>query len=107
MLVRIVKMAFEPECVVEFQSRFQSIKDQIIGFDGCELLELYQDKNDKTIFFTYSYWKSETALNEYRQSDFFKKVWGETKKMFAKKPEAWSVDKIVSLSELEHKIKKG
>ena len=102
MFVRIVKMTFSPEHIEEFQSRFHKIKEQIIGFEGCEFLELYQDKEDKNVFFTYSFWNSEHDLNQYRQSDFFKKVWTETKKLFSQKPEAWSVDKIVSLPKPKH-----
>jgi len=99
MLVRIVKMTFSPDKTLDFQARFHKIKDEIIAFEGCELLELYQDKRDENVFFTYSYWKSEKELNRYRDSDFFKEVWASTKKMFSKKPEAWSVDKIVSLDQ--------
>ncbi len=97
MLVRIVKMTFNADRTAEFQTRFHSIKHKILEFEGCDLLELYQDKSNKAIFFTYSYWQSEEHLNHYRDSDFFKEVWSNTKKMFSEKPEAWSVDKIVSL----------
>ena len=99
MLVRIVKMTFSEDKTDEFQTRFHSIKHKILEFEGCELLELYRDKNDSSIFFTYSYWQSEEDLNRYRNSDFFKEVWSHTKKMFLIKPEAWSVDKIVSLNQ--------
>ena len=99
MLVRIVKMTFAADKTDEFQTRFHNIKDKILGFEGCELLELYRDNSDANVFFTYSYWQSEQYLNQYRNSDFFKEVWSHTKKMFTKKPEAWSVDKIVSLKQ--------
>ncbi len=99
MLVRTVKMTFSANKTDEFQTRFHNIKHTILEFEGCELLELYQDKKDSTIFFTYSYWQSEEYLNRYRNSDFFKEVWSHTKKMFTSKPEAWSVDKIVSLKQ--------
>jgi len=103
MLVRIVKMTFSADKTDEFQVSFHNVKDKIIEFEGCELLELYRDKSDSNVFFTYSYWQSEEDLNRYRNSDFFKEVWSNTKKMFTKKPEAWSVDKIVSLD--QQKIK--
>ena len=99
MLVRIVKMTFSPDKTNEFQIRFHSLKEKILEFEGCELLELYRDKRDSNIFFTYSYWQSEEHLNQYRNSDFFNDVLSQTKKMFTKKPEAWSVDKIVSLKQ--------
>ena len=99
MFVRIVKMTFFKEKTDEFQTRFHKIKDKIISFEGCQFLELYCDKNDPRIFFTYSHWRSEEDLNKYRNSDFFKEVWSTTKKNFTKKPEAWSVDKVVSLDQ--------
>lgn len=94
MIVRIVKMTFEPSETEAFQELFQRNKEKIRGFEGCEFLELYRDKNNKNIFFTYSYWQNEDALEKYRVSPLFQEVWSETKKMFAGKPEAWSVDKI-------------
>ncbi|WP_029034535.1 putative quinol monooxygenase [Salinimicrobium terrae] len=96
MIIRIVKMTFEPSKTEEFQELFQRNKEKIRGFHGCEFLEFYRDKNNKNIFFTYSYWQDEDALENYRLSPLFKKVWSETKQMFAGKPEAWSVDKVWS-----------
>lgn len=89
-------MTFEPSKTEEFQELFQRNKEKIRGFKGCEFLELYRDKGDNNIFFTYSYWQDENALENYRVSSLFKEVWSETKQMFAAKPEAWSVDKIWS-----------
>lgn len=97
MLVRIVKMRFQEDKIDAFLNNFQEVKEKIRGFEGNQFLELYQDKNDKRIFFTYSYWKSEEHLENYRNSELFKEVWQFTKTLFSDKPEAWSVDKLVSL----------
>ena len=97
MLVRIVKMSFDPFKIELFLSNFEAKKSLIRAFDGCEFLELYQDKQNPNIFFTYSYWQSEEDLDRYRNSELFKDVWAKTKPLFNAKPEAWSVDKIVSL----------
>ena len=94
MLVRIVKMTFEPSKIKDFKELFNRNRSKIRGFEGNEFLELYQDKNNNNIFFTYSYWKDEEALENYRVSSLFKKVWSETKQMFSGKPEAWSVNKV-------------
>ncbi|WP_066217571.1 putative quinol monooxygenase [Formosa haliotis] len=97
MFVRIVKMSFEPSKVDEFLSLFDSKKELIRNFEGCNFLELYRDKQNDSIFFTYSYWDEEQHLEHYRQSDLFKDLWSKTKQLFNHKPEAWSVDKMVSL----------
>ncbi|MEP5338268.1 MAG: antibiotic biosynthesis monooxygenase family protein [Algibacter sp.] len=97
MLVRIVKLSFHGEHIDEFLSNFESNKLKIRNFNGCQFLELYRDKHDANIFFTYSYWNSEADLNNYRNSELFKNVWNKTKVLFNAKPEAWSVDKLDSL----------
>ncbi|MBE9489423.1 MAG: antibiotic biosynthesis monooxygenase [Bacteroidetes bacterium] len=97
MLVRIVKMSFSEIHIDEFLANFNLIKERIRNFKGCSYLELYRDKNHPNIFFTYSYWDTEADLENYRHSTLFKEVWANTKPFFNDKPQAWSVDKVVSL----------
>lgn len=97
MIIRIVKMTFMPEKVEAFLEVFHASKQFIRSMPGCNHLELLNDINSPTIFFTYSYWDSETELNNYRDSDLFKEVWSKTKILFSAKPEAWSVEQKVKL----------
>lgn len=97
MFVRIVKMSFDKNKIDEFLNNFHQVKEKIRAFEGCQFLELYQDKENTNIFFTYSYWNTEQDLNNYRKSNLFINVWSKTKTLFNAKPEAWSVNKIVSL----------
>lgn len=98
MFVRIVKMSFQPEKIEEFLNNFNSKKEFIRNSPGCRLLELYRDKTNPNIFFTYSYWDAEQDLENYRNSDLFQGVWAQTKVLFNDKPFAWSVDKVESLT---------
>jgi quinol monooxygenase YgiN len=98
MIIRIVKLNFKKENISSFELLFKETKDTIIGFEGCSLLELYQDTHDPSIFFTYSQWETEQHLEAYRKSDFFRKVWGQTKLLFEDRADAWSVQKIHSLN---------
>jgi heme-degrading monooxygenase HmoA len=97
MFIRIVKLSFHEENIPAFLENFKIIKERIRSAPGNRLLELYQDKDNKSIFFTYSYWETEQDLENYRTSDFFSEVWSFTKKLFNDKPQAWSVDKLASL----------
>ena len=96
MLIRIVKLTFKPENIPSFERIFNESKNGILAFEGCNLVELYQDLNNPCVFFTYSFWEKESDLEKYRTSDFFREVWGTTKKLFSEKPEAWSVNKVQS-----------
>lgn len=98
MIVRIVKLEFKTENIVSFENIFNESKHFIRNFEGCNFLELYQDKKNPNLFFTYSYWTSENALKAYRNSDFFIKVWAKTKPLFDGKAEAWTVNKIETLN---------
>lgn len=97
MFVRIVKLSFHEEKIPLFLENFELIKEKIRNAPGNRFLELYQDKNNKCIFFTYSYWETEEDLENYRKSELFYDVWTYTKQFFNDKPEAWSVDKLVTL----------
>ena len=62
---------------------------------------LLQGKQDDHILFTYSIWDDEESLERYRKSETFTHIWKETKKGFAKKAEAWTLNKAFdSLNDL-------
>lgn len=91
MIVRIVKMTFKPEKAADFLEVFNASKQYILAMEGCLSLELLNDISSSNVFFTYSRWKSEDDLNNYRNSELFVNVWGKTKMLFEKKAEAWSL----------------
>lgn len=98
MFVRIVKLTFKKENIASFEQIFEETKQVIRNVEGCAFLELLQDKNNPNIFFTYSFWQTEQDLENYRNSELFKGIWGRTKALFAEKAEAWSVDKKITLN---------
>jgi heme-degrading monooxygenase HmoA len=87
-------MTFKPENIHSFKRIFKASSPQIRSFPGCMHLELLQDKGNPCVFFTYSHWETEADLQAYRDSDFFREVWGRTRKLFAEPPMAWSLDKF-------------
>ncbi|MEM7036189.1 MAG: antibiotic biosynthesis monooxygenase family protein [Bacteroidota bacterium] len=93
MITRIVRMEFRPEAVSTFLEVFNTAKSQIRHFPGVHHLELHRDAALDHVFFTYSIWEGEDALEAYRHSDLFKSVWAQTKVLFAGKPQAWSLRK--------------
>ena len=97
MITRIVKMTFRREEVEAFLALYKERRSLIRNFEGCTQLELWQDKNQPGVFFTYSLWDSEEHLNNYRASHFFDDTWSLTRQKFAARPEAWTVDTVVAL----------
>jgi quinol monooxygenase YgiN len=97
MFIRIVKMHFKSDRISDFLNNFSENKDKIRAARGCLFLDLYQDKNEKSTFFTYSGWECEQDLEHYRNSELFNRVWSQTKTMFIDKPQAWSLDRLESL----------
>lgn len=95
--VRIVKMEFQEDKINLFLANFDSVKGKIRSQPGNRLLELYRDKNQSNIFFTYSYWENEIDLENYKKTELFKTVWVNTKVLFSGQPQAWSVDKLIVL----------
>jgi quinol monooxygenase YgiN len=97
MLIRIVRMSFKEDKTGEFMEIFKSSKNLIRHFEGCTHLELLQDVHKPNIYYTYSYWQSEDNLNAYRNSELFEKVWSATKALFADKPVAYSLNRLMKV----------
>lgn len=94
MIKRIVKMTFDTNKVNDFLEVYKTNWQFIKGFEGCNHVELLQCEQAPNIFFTYSLWDSQEALDKYRNSDLFAEIWGKTKQLFSDKPQAWSVNEV-------------
>lgn len=90
MLIRIVRMTFDPEAVDTFLERFDETAPQIRAFPGCHHLELWRDADTPAVFTTHSHWESEEALEQYRHSDLFRSTWDEVKPLFDAQAKAQS-----------------
>ena len=88
-------MTFKTEFVSKFIETESKIHLKIRNFKGCTHLNILNDIKKPNIFFSYSYWESETDLNNYRHSEFFKNTWETVKPLFAEKAEAWSTKIIL------------
>ncbi|HLU86528.1 MAG TPA: antibiotic biosynthesis monooxygenase family protein [Taishania sp.] len=100
-MIRIVKLTFQEDKVQDFLSFFDTVKHIVNNFPGCEGMQLLQDIHNPSIVMTYSHWKDENDLENYRVSNEFKNIWSTIKPWFAQKAEAWSVDAYFNGFELK------
>jgi len=94
MITRIVKLTISPGKEPLFLDIFNQSKIHIRSSAGCRGLKLYRDHKFPNIFFTYSHWETPQDLENYRNSALFQATWKETKKLFADRPQAWSLNFI-------------
>ena len=87
-------MSFQSQSLAEFLDFINKHKNKIRNFNGCRLLEIYQEQDDASTIFSYSHWDSIESLENYRKSKLFRELWATTKTWFKEPPEAWTVDKI-------------
>ena len=92
MLLRIVKMEFDPAQVEAFDDLFGRAQTRIEAMPGCHKVLLLKGHSDKPIRTTLSWWEHESDLHSYRKSQLFGEVWPKTKAMFSAPPVAWSSD---------------
>ena len=90
MLVRIVQLEIQPEFTEKFLSLYSAHQEMILGREGCISLQLLQSDDNPDSLATLSHWTGEEALNQYRNSEFFRKLWSEVKPLFASKARAFS-----------------
>jgi heme-degrading monooxygenase HmoA len=93
MIVRLVKLTFIEDKVKDFKEIFDNSKSSIRAFPGILHLQLWNDMQHPHVFYTYSLWESENALEKYRSSELFKTTWSHTKKLFAEKAVATSLNR--------------
>ena len=91
MLVRLVRLTFQPESVAEFLALFAATQAQIRQQPGCQHLALWQVAGQPHTYCTLSHWHDEAALNAYRRSALFGEVWPATKRLLAAPAEAFSL----------------
>jgi quinol monooxygenase YgiN len=89
-------MTFLPEAVPAFLELFRNSEQQIRQMPGCQFLELWQDADQANVYCTHSHWHSTEALNAYRRSELFGRVWPATKRLFAAPAQAFSVQQVSS-----------
>lgn len=94
MILRIVKMTFDPAKTDEFLKVFYNSQPLIAASAGCYGVKLMQDAEQSNIYYTHSIWESVDALNAYRDSDLFARTWAQTKPLFIAKPEAFSLKEV-------------
>lgn len=97
MIKRLVKLTFHENNIEDFKEIFENSKHKIRAMNGCQHVELLQDKTIPHIFFTLSIWDTEESLESYRQSELFKTTWAKTKILFSDKPVAWTTEVVLTL----------
>ncbi len=83
-------MTFAPDSIDQFLAQFDEAAPHIRSFSGCQHLELWRDVEAPATCTTYSQWVSSEALDEYKNSDLFKRTWSTVKPLFADRPRARS-----------------
>ena len=91
MIKRIVKLTFRKNEIEAFEKIFEESKNKIKAREGCLHVELLQSADSPNIFFTFSLWENEKALDNYRHSELFITTWAKTKVLFSEKATAWTV----------------
>lgn len=91
MLIRVVKMQFDPDFITDFKILFKTVNEKIANFEGCKGVKLLQHETELNLFFTISNWENPKYLENYRNSDLFKTTWAKVKPNFIVKAEAWSL----------------
>lgn len=94
MLTRIVQLSVKENSCEQFESFFRNNHPIISSFPGCSTVRLQKDMDNKNTYFTISEWNSDQDLEDYRNSDFFKRIWPLAKEFFSSPALAWSTIEI-------------
>ncbi len=88
-------MHFTEAGVEQFLKIFKRHQEAIRNVEGCTHLELLKDLSNPLIYTTLSYWQQPQNLENYRESELFKHVWGQVKPLFSSGTQAFSLEKVL------------
>lgn len=78
----------------DFESVFSGARSKIASFNGCQELRMLKAIDSTGVYTTVSTWTNQDALEQYRQSDLFKKTWSTVKPMFTARAVAYSYNEL-------------
>ena len=92
---RIVRMTLKNEDALQaFQNIYAKRNPYKNGVAGCLSVEILRDINESNICYTLSEWETNEALEEYRNSAYFKQTWPMVKALLSKRAEAYSLETL-------------
>jgi quinol monooxygenase YgiN len=94
MLIRLVRMWFEPDNVDEFLRLYHAAHPTISSQPGCFGVRLVRQIDDPASFATWSRWESAAALDAYRTGPFFRAFWPQVRALFRVPAEAVSFEEV-------------
>jgi quinol monooxygenase YgiN len=74
MIKQIIKFDIKPEHISEFKSAIISTKKEAVKEAGSLEISLFQDKNQPNIFFEYSRWQDQAAVDAHRKKSHTVKI---------------------------------
>ena len=98
-MIRIVCLTIKSGKVESFRKVMEKYLPNFHDVPGCLYLEILEDIYRENIFYTYSHWKDQMALDTYKNSEIFKKVWQQVKPWFAEKAKASSTFCIMATND--------
>lgn len=102
MIKRLVRLEFQAAKVRDFQQLFEEVAVHIRSFPGCLHLELWKECGKEHVFYTYSLWENQKALDKYRFSPLFKATWEKTKSYFLVPAIATNLEMVWPSVDLKH-----
>jgi len=94
MILRVVKMELIETKIGLFERFMSNLKDEKLRQEGCLHHDIFCDKDNNSIYFSYTIWNNEKSLKKYKKSELFKVVSQTIRSFCVKEPLAWTVENV-------------
>ncbi len=94
MILRIVKMELNETKIELFEHFMDNLKEEKLKQDGCLHHDIFCDKDNSMMFFSYTIWATEKHLKKYKKTELFKEVTRTIRTLCVKEPIAWTVENV-------------
>lgn len=87
-------MTVKEQYIDSFRKRVPVISNEVRRVSGCMHNDIFRDRNNDNIFYSYTIWSSEEDIERYLKSMYYKEIWGDIWDYFKKEPMAWKIDNM-------------
>ena len=91
---RIVKLILLEGEEENFLNIYRTRNPSLKNVKGCQSTCVLKSITSDQEFFTLSVWDSVQALEDYRNSEYFKETWSLVKQLLGGKTQVWNLDEI-------------
>ncbi len=94
MILRVVKMKVDLRKIDAFKLFMDNLHDEKLRLAGCLHFDYFNERQNPSIYYSYTIWEHEKYLKQYKKTEFSKEVLQTLRDLCVEEPQAWTIQNV-------------